>query len=114
LCWRWGNRAGELLEQRVARANFAEDSVTLCAVQHVFHATTAVARNQSDYGSLLAGTTGSACAVQVSLVFLWWVNLNYQCNVINVNSTSGNIRGNKNTNVALDETLKVSVALVLV
>jgi hypothetical protein len=90
---RWGNRAGELLEQRVARANFGEDSVTLCPVQHVFHATTTVARNQSDYGSLLAGTTGSACAVQVSLVFLWWVNLNNKCDVVNVNSTRGNIRG---------------------
>jgi hypothetical protein len=76
LGWWWGNRAGELLKQRVARANFGKDAITLCAVQHVFHAATTVARNQSDYGSLLASTTGSACAVQVGLVFLWWVNLN--------------------------------------
>jgi hypothetical protein len=91
LRWRWSNRAGKLLEQRVARANFGEDSVTLCAVQHVFHATTTVARNQSDYGALLASTTGSACAVQVSLVFLWWINLNNKSDVVNVNSTCRNV-----------------------
>jgi hypothetical protein len=111
---RWSNRARKLLKQRVARANFGEDSVTLGAVQHVFHATTTVTRNQSDYGSLLAGTTSSARAVQVSFVFLWWVNLNNESYIINVNSTRCNIGCNKHAHVPLDETLKVSVSLVLV
>jgi hypothetical protein len=52
--------------------------------------------------------------VQIGLVFLWWINLDHHCNIVNVDTASGNIGSNQDPYFTRGEALEVTVSLVLV
>ena len=72
------------------------------------------AGDQRERRALLPDAPGATGAVQVGLVFLWWVNLDDQLDVINVDASCGNVGCDHDAYLTAGEALKVAVALVLV
>jgi hypothetical protein len=65
------------------------------------------------HGDHDAFSTGAGCAaraVNISLVLLWRINMKHQCNIVNVNSSSGNVSGYQHTNLASREASQVLCA----
>jgi hypothetical protein len=83
-----------LFNQFVTWTNIGDLRISFSPAKKVFNLAALRAWDQGDNNTFLASTAGTAGAVKVSLVFLGWVNLDNQGNIINVDSTSCNIRGN--------------------
>jgi hypothetical protein len=50
--------------------------------------------NHCDNSAGFASTRGAACAVQIILVIIRWIDVNHQADTVNVNTTSGNVGRN--------------------
>jgi hypothetical protein len=59
--------------------------------------------SHGDHDAFSTGAGRAARAVNISLVFLWRINMKHQCNIVNVNSSSGNVSGYQHTNLASRE-----------
>jgi hypothetical protein len=89
----------------MAWSNIGDLRLSFCPTKKIFYLATLRSWNQGDYNTFLASTAGTAGAVKVSLVFLWWVNLDNQGNIINVDSTSCNVGRYQYANSTLNKAL---------
>lgn len=58
---------------------------------------------ECDTGSHFAGTSSSSSSMNIAIDILWWLNLNNQTKIWNINTTRSNISCNKHLNHSLSE-----------
>jgi hypothetical protein len=56
------------------------------------------------------GASSTARTVKESFVLFWWIGVNNDCDVVNVNSTSSNVGGNKSVYFSAGQCSKVASA----
>jgi hypothetical protein len=78
-------------EDVITKNNSLCDGVNTCIASKTLHMATHVLGHHCDNSAFCACTCRTARPVKESFVFFWWIGVNDNCNVVNVNSASSNV-----------------------
>src|SRR5665647_366996 len=100
-------------QQRVARSCPGRHDVDAGLASHSFHAALLVRERQGDDAALLAGAGRTPGAVKVVLVVGRRVSLQDDANVVHVDASGCDVRGDQNRQAAVLERIEHAVASIL-